>query len=87
MTNNNLYDIILMDINLRRGKSGVEAAHAIRENNLYVNTPIVAITAYAMSDDRTEFLSLDFTHYLSKPFSQDQIQKLILEIINELPNR
>ena len=87
LTNNNLYDIILMDINLRRGKSGVEAAHAIRENNLYVNTPIVAITAYAMSDDRTEFLRLDFTHYLSKPFSQDQIQKLILEIINELPNR
>ncbi len=87
LTNTNLYDIILMDINLRRGKSGVEAANAIRENNIYANTPIVAITAYAMTDDRTEFLSLGFTHYLSKPFSQDQIQKLILEIINRLPNR
>ncbi|MBI3125603.1 MAG: PAS domain S-box protein [Ignavibacteriales bacterium] len=87
LTNTGHYDIILMDINLRRGKSGVEAANAIRENNIYANTPIVAITAYAMSDDRTEFLSLGFTHYLSKPFSQDQIQKLILEIINELPNK
>lgn len=84
MANSNRYDMILMDINLRRGKNGVEAARAIRENNFYAETPIVALTAYAMPDDRTEFLSHGFTHYLSKPFSQEQIQKLILGIIDGL---
>ncbi len=77
------YDIILMDINLRKGKSGVEAAQEIKMIEKYKHTPIVALTAYAMSEDRTEFLSQGFTHYLSKPFTRDQLVNLIKQIISE----
>ncbi|MFA7419236.1 MAG: PAS domain S-box protein [Melioribacteraceae bacterium] len=76
------YDIILMDINLRKGKSGVEATQEIRMIEKYMYTPIVALTAYAMSEDRTEFLNEGFTHYLSKPFSRDQLVELINQIIS-----
>ncbi|KAF0152426.1 MAG: NarL family signal transduction histidine kinase [Ignavibacteria bacterium] len=83
-TNENKFDVVLMDINLRRGKSGVEAAQEIRQNPVYSKTPIVALTAYAMSSDKVEFLEAGFTHYLSKPFSREQIINLIQEIHKEI---
>ncbi len=80
MASKEKYDIVLMDINLRHGMSGVDAMHELRKNQLYANTPIVALTAYAMSGDKVEFLEVGFTHYLSKPFSKEQITDLILSI-------
>lgn len=70
------YDAILMDINLK-GIDGVETFKQIRKiDNHYANIPVIAITAYAMLGDREKFLSLGFTHYISKPF--DRIQLLLL---------
>lgn len=86
LTEKNKYDIILMDINLKRGKSGVEATADIRQNPIYAKTPIVALTAYAMTNDKEEFLNLGFSHYLSKPFAQEQIINLINDINKEVRN-
>lgn len=84
LTNKTKFDIILMDINLRRGKSGVEAAKEIRQIPEYSNTPIAALTAYAMSGDKVEFLEAGFSHYLSKPFTREQIINLIQDINKEI---
>jgi len=80
MVNENNYDIILMDINLGKGMNGTEATKEIRKIETYKNTPIVAITGFAMRGDKDEFLKAGCTHYLAKPFSRDKIVKLIKQI-------
>ncbi len=77
------YDLVLMDINLRYGKSGIVAAQEILQIKGYEKIPIVAITAYATDEDKKEFLELGFSDYLSKPFTQDQLLNFVSEIIRK----
>jgi CheY-like chemotaxis protein len=77
------FDIILMDINLGKGISGVEATKEIRKSEQYKDTPIVALTSFAMRGDREEFIKAGCTHYLSKPFTRGSIIKLINNIVNQ----
>lgn len=81
LTNTNFYDLILMDINLGTGMSGLEAAKEIRNKNGYEKTPIVALTAFAMRGDREEFLRSGCTHYMSKPFTKEKIIDLVRSIL------
>jgi PAS domain S-box-containing protein len=76
------YDYIFMDINLRRGMDGLQAAQAIRKIKGYESIPIIAITAYAMAGDKEEFLAAGCSHYLSKPFGQQEISNLLEEILS-----
>jgi CheY-like chemotaxis protein len=70
-------DIILMDINLKHGISGIEASQLIRKIEGCEKIPIVAMTAYAMPGDRKEFLQSGCSHYLAKPFTKKDILKLL----------
>jgi PAS domain S-box-containing protein len=70
MASKNIYDAILMDINLSTGYDGVRAMTEIKKLKNYKDIPIIAVTAYARSSDRVEFLSSGFSGYLSKPFSK-----------------
>jgi len=81
---NKKYDFILMDVNLKLGMSGLEATKEIRRIPKYAETPIVALTAYALNNDEEEFLQSGFSHYLSKPFSKEQITGLILSINKQI---
>jgi len=83
LINEKKYDIILMDINLGQGMSGVETTTEIRKIESYKSVPIVAITGFAMRGDREEFIQAGCTHYLSKPFSRSKIMKLISEIASK----
>jgi CheY-like chemotaxis protein len=74
------YDFFLMDINLGSGLSGVDVTRRLRGMGKYKDTPIVALTAFAMKGDREEFLSAGCTHYLSKPFEKDALVDLLEEI-------
>lgn len=71
---------ILMDINLGAGMDGLKAANAIRKINGYQDIPIIAITGYTMSGDREKILAGGCTHYLGKPFSQQELIDLLSEI-------
>jgi two-component system cell cycle response regulator DivK len=61
-----LYDLILMDIELP-GMDGIETARRIKDKPGYNNIPIIALTAFAMKGDREKFLNEGFDYYLSKP--------------------
>jgi len=74
------YDAILMDINLGRGMNGLEAVQTIKKINGYENTPVVAVTAYAMRNEEEEFLNNGCTHYLSKPFSKLELNSLVASL-------
>lgn len=75
------FDLVLMDINLR-GISGIETAKAMRNIPGYENIPIVAVTAYAMVGDKEEFIRNGCSHYLSKPFTKENLIKVIKEALH-----
>jgi CheY-like chemotaxis protein len=59
-------DVVLMDINLP-GMTGFEALAALRSDALTAAIPVLAVTAYAMKDDRVRILAAGFDGYLEKP--------------------
>lgn len=71
------YNLILMDINLGKGLTGVDLIRIIRELPLYKSTPIIAVTAFAMKGDKEEFLSSGFDFYLAKPFTREELRATI----------
>jgi CheY-like chemotaxis protein len=78
------YPVILMDIALGYSMNGIEAVRLIRKIPGYKNTPIVALTAFAMEGDKEIFLSQGMTHYVSKPFVIKDLKNLITEILKEV---
>jgi|GEM_PF-3162992 PAS domain S-box-containing protein len=75
------YDAILMDINLGKGKTGIEAARQIRKLDGYRDTPIIAITAFALQGDVEEVFSSGCTHYISKPLDKAEFVPFIKRIV------
>ncbi len=78
----NSYDLILMDINLGPGMDGIEATAGIRAIDGYADTPIAALTGYTLRRERDRFMTSGLTHYLGKPFAQDELLKLIREMLH-----
>ena len=62
------YDAVLLDINLGDGTSGLDVLRALRALPNYAEVPIIAVTAYALPEDRNRFMKKGFDGYLSKPF-------------------
>jgi PAS domain S-box-containing protein len=77
------YDAILMDINLKKGIDGLELTKIIRRNPDFKNTPIIALTAFAMGHEKQEFLNKGMTHYLSKPFVKHQLLDILKSVIEK----
>lgn len=73
----NEYNLMLVDINLGSGMSGIDVLREIRSLQNCINTPVIAITAFAMTGDREEFLNMGFTEYISKPFNKTQLLNTI----------
>jgi len=67
------FDIVLMDIRLKNGIDGVKTFKRIKEIDSYKDTPVLAITAYAMRGDKEYFLQEGFNGYLAKPFVKDTL--------------
>lgn len=75
-----LPDLILMDINLP-GLSGSEALQKIRGMKGIGRTPVIAITAAAMSDDKKKGKEAGFDAYMTKPFNIHKLLSTIEELI------
>jgi len=76
------YAAILMDIDLAGKLNGMETTIEIRKIDGYKDTPIIAVTAFAMVGDRERFLSGGCTHYLAKPFNRLKLVKLVENVLN-----
>lgn len=76
--------IILMDISMPE-MNGLEATAAIRELETGAgrNTPIIAVTAHAMSGDREKYLAAGMDDYLSKPISPAKLKDMIEKWLRE----
>jgi CheY-like chemotaxis protein len=76
------YDLVLMDINLGRGLTGLETAVELKKIDGYSEVPIIALTAYAMRGDKEEFLAQGCSDYLSKPFDINELVSKVKKNLN-----
>lgn len=78
------YDLILMDIQMPV-MNGIVATKKIREleSSTNTHTPIIAITANALSGDKEACLAAGMNEYISKPF---QVEILLQKMHNLLQN-
>lgn len=77
------YYLVLMDINLGAGMNGMEVTKEMRKMARYADTPIIAVTAYAMASKKKEFLKGGCTHFISKPFEKKEIVDLVTSVLGK----
>lgn len=77
----NEYDLILMDI-MMPNMSGEETIKKLKENKNF-NTPVIALTADALSGAKEKYMQEGFADYIAKPFSKDQIKEKLDKIFKD----
>ena len=75
-----LPDLILMDVQMP-GMDGLETTRRLRGQEEFVKTPIIALTALAMSNDRERCLAAGMNEYMSKPVKLKALVKMIEAIL------
>ena len=61
-------DLVLMDLQLP-GIDGTETLHRLRQDTLGPDVPVVAVTAFAMAEDKERAAQAGFDGYIEKPIS------------------
>ena len=77
----NTYDIILMDI-MMPVMNGEEALNQLKKIDNF-HTPIIALTADALAGAEEKYKKEGFNGYLSKPFTKEQLQTKIENILKK----
>ncbi len=85
------FDMIFMDIRMP-GLDGIQTSQRIKSESINQRTPIIALTAHAMTGEKEQLLANGLEDYMTKPVSTFQLEQLIskwtgqiAEPINELP--
>jgi signal transduction histidine kinase len=72
-------DIILMDIKMPT-KNGIDTAVEIRKSGN--NIPIIAVTAFALTDDKQKALKAGCNAFLHKPYRSAELIHLLVNLLN-----
>jgi len=67
------FDVVVLDINLGTKKSGIDVLQEIRRVGGYDEAPVIAITAYALPEEKSRFLKAGFDGYVAKPFTRESL--------------
>ncbi|MCR5094634.1 MAG: response regulator [Lachnospiraceae bacterium] len=80
LTMDHAYDVILMDQRMPH-MDGTQTLHHIRSQDSGKNTdtPVICLTADAVSGARERYLAEGFTDYLMKPVNGDRLEKMLLD--------
>ena len=76
----NHYDLIFLD-HMMPEMDGVETLHHMKELSDYPNkdTPVIVLTANAVTGAREMYLKEGFDDFLSKPIASDKLEKMLWE--------
>ncbi|MBR5421260.1 MAG: EAL domain-containing protein [Lachnospiraceae bacterium] len=76
------YDLVLLDFRMPE-MDGIETLHIMRalENNPNEKTPVIALTANAVTGARERFLSEGFDEYMIKPVEGPRLEEMLLHFL------
>jgi CheY-like chemotaxis protein len=76
------FDVVLMDV-MMPVMDGLTALRQLREKEAGTGrrTPVLMVTAHAMTGDKERFLAAGADGYVSKPMSQVALQKEINRVV------
>ena len=80
MLSNNTYDLILMD-DMMPGISGTDTLKELKKDK-HFNTPVVVLTANALTGMREKYLKSGFCDYLAKPMEKEELDRILKEYLN-----
>jgi CheY-like chemotaxis protein len=75
------YDLILLDHRMPE-PDGIETFRIISEDGFNTDTPVIILTANALSGAEEEYRAMGFSDYLSKPIRSNELE---LAILRHLP--
>ena len=73
-------DLVLLDINMPV-LDGFAVIRRIRDNALLSQLPVIAVTAYAMKDDREKVMTAGFDGYVAKPINSAALFREIERLV------
>ncbi|CAI2159796.1 MULTISPECIES: two-component sensor histidine kinase BarA [Serratia] len=76
LARDNVLDMILMDIQMPN-IDGIRASELIRQMPHHNSTPIVAVTAHAVSGEREHLLQAGMDDYLAKPIDEAMLTRVL----------
>ena len=82
LSRENKYDIIFLD-HMMPEKDGIETLHEMRADPKDRNkeTPVICLTANAVSGAREQYLTAGFNDYLTKPIDAAKLEEMLLEYL------
>ena len=75
-----VYDLILMDQRMPE-MDGTQAMRRIRERGANRQTPVICVTADAVSGAREKYMRAGFTDYLTKPIDGQALEKVLIRYL------
>ena len=78
LTEKNKYDVIFLD-HMMPEKDGIETLHELRSRseNPNLQTPVICLTANAVSGAKEEYMDAGFDDYLAKPIDSNRLEELL----------
>jgi signal transduction histidine kinase/CheY-like chemotaxis protein len=80
MVDENDYDLVLMDVQMRE-VDGLTATRRIRAMERHRKLPIVAMTAYAMAGDRDNSIAAGMNDHITKPIVPEELFRTLIKWI------
>ncbi len=76
------YDIIFLD-HMMPGKDGIETLQELKQEkmNLNLDTPVICLTANAISGVKEEYLEAGFDDYLCKPVDPGKLEEMLISYL------
>ncbi len=75
------YDLILIDIALGDTMDGTDLVKKFRQKPAYADTPMIAMTAHQLRENRIYFLRQGFDEFLGKPFYPEALIEAIEHLL------
>lgn len=75
------FDVVVSDIGMP-GMNGYELARALRASPEYGTARMVAVTGFAMYDDRDRALEAGFDTHLSKPVAPADLTRAVMGVVH-----
>lgn len=73
------YDILLLDMQMPV-MDGMETLQNIRQSEKFNKLPVIALTAYAMSEERDKYIAAGCNEFVPKPINKNELYKKIINL-------